>query len=123
MINRRGFLGLLATGTALAFIPIQLKLGLKHRFDSTQDYGNCLTLRPNERYDNLPPRVLNTLHKDAKYILPPGTLYEIRATIPTNFGRHKRVAWYYNCYMTIQSNPRSRIVEEYGYIFISQHRA
>ena len=61
MISRRGFLGLLATGTALAFIPIQLKLGIEHRFDSTQDYGNCLTLRSNERYDNLPPRILNTL--------------------------------------------------------------
>jgi len=123
MINRRSFLKLSIALPALAFIPTQLNLVTGHRHGNVYEDGKCITLKSGVRYDNLPIRILNILHEDAKYMLLPGTLYELRGIIPINFGRYRQVAWYYNRYMTIQANQQFRLLPEDGYIFISQHRA
>ena len=93
MLNRRGFLKLSIAAPALAFIPIQLNLVTGHRFSNVYEDGKCITLKHYERYANLPIRILNILHEDAKSMLLPGTLYELRGIIPINFGRYRQVAW------------------------------
>ena len=95
---------------------------INRRFDSTCENGYFIPLKFDERYDNLPIMVLDALHKDAKSILPPDTLYEIRATIPDIRGWHKQLAWYYHPNMTVQTNLQPRLLPEFGYFFISQHR-
>mgnify|MGYP000550530459 CR=1 FL=1 len=46
-----------------------------------------------ELIGKLDPIFFDVLHEDAKKILKPGTLYEVRRTIPYDFGRSHGIGW------------------------------
>ena len=129
-ISRRHFLGIASTGMLATFIapgalfrPSKLKKGTK--FNPFCEYSNGIPLASSVKYSNLPELVKHILHKDAKRILPKGTIYEIRAKVPQYYGRDKRIAWYYNSYMEQQVIGDLKSIEyipEYGYILVGRYR-
>ena len=96
---------------------------LRH-FDPTKEYFKGL--RYEGKYTDLPcsPSTVG-LHESARRILPEGLYYEIRASIPTNFGRDKSVYWNYTPNMKYR--PFRCIIPVYdsaeGYFFIGGYLA
>ena len=122
MLNRRGFLKLLTAASAIALIPKQLLLPIKPRFYPMHEYGMAIPLTFKNTALNsrqIDPFALKYLHESASKILPNGTFYEIRRTIPSFYDRAGKIAWYYHPYMKEQSDLN---VLGDGHILIGQYK-
>ena len=100
-ITRRKFIGLSGSAILASFLApgklfVLAKLPAGQRFDPSQDYSNELLLALEVKCNNLPQIIRDVLHKDARTVLPVGTIYELIFKFPQNFGLHKAAAWYYS---------------------------
>jgi len=48
-----------------------------------------------DKFERDMPRHIEMLHEMARKKLPPGTVYDLRAKIPSDYGRNRGVAWYH----------------------------
>jgi hypothetical protein len=48
-----------------------------------------------EKFERDMPQHIEMLHQMAREKLPPGTVYDIRGKIPSDYGRSRGVAWYH----------------------------
>lgn len=104
--TRRDFLaGIAATAMAAAVPFVRPEPGL---FDRTREYGNAIEFHTSnvdkEDIGDLIDILMTKLGADARKTLPPGTRFEIRGKIPTDFGRRRGLAWYYNPDMRLESH-------------------
>ncbi len=65
-----------------------------------ENSSECLSLRELGRasvseFERDMPQHLEMLHEMARKKLPPGTVYELRGKIPSDYGRSRGVAWYH----------------------------
>lgn len=82
---------------------------------------------PNE-FDLRCNDVLLSLHEMAKKKLPPGTVYEIRGKVRSDYGRSRGLAWYTNLHMQ-EDRPiggipyPGKLNELAGYTFLGRFKA
>jgi hypothetical protein len=84
-------------------------------FDATKDYGRAVPICG--KYTDIDVNnnsVIQRLRQEADLRLPRGLYYEIRAKIPTDFGRDKGLAWYHAPGM-YSEEPNLRIIPAGGY--------
>jgi hypothetical protein len=103
-VNRRSFFKFLAASATVVAVPgIALKPLYAHvapsasqilGFLAGKEYGMSVML-PGP-YSEWPDWTNDFLVEDARKYLPKGTVIEVRACIPTDFGRTHAAAWYTN---------------------------
>ena len=118
-MNRREFLTLALIGGTSLLIPNLVTS--KPKFNFEFEYGNCFPYLG--QYREIPDLPLKILHDDARTILPRGTYYEIRGSIPQCYGRDKLLAWYRAPYMVRRAHELTHMDIEGGYLFVSGHYA
>ena len=62
-------------------------------FNPSSIYGNAIHYLGT--YTAIPQLTKDILHKEARHILPPRQYYELRGTIPQNYGGNKELCWIY----------------------------
>ena len=62
-------------------------------FDPGRIYGNAIHYTG--KYTAIPQDAKDVLHKGARDILPPGQYYELRGSIPVQYGGKKELYWAY----------------------------
>ena len=101
-IDRREFLKIAGATTATIALPVGwvFKPSLTKDFDRNKEYGNSISMTGAGKYtkDQI-ITALKILIPDARKILPRGVFYEIRAKIPSDYGRSTGFAWYYNRFL------------------------
>ena len=117
-MNRREFLTLSLVGGSSLLIP---NLITPPKFNPEFEYGRCIPYTG--RYSEVSELALKILHDDARKVLPKGTYYEIRGSIPMKRGRDKVLAWYKGPYMEYRSQQKMQVIGEGSCLFISGHYA
>ncbi len=131
-ITRRKFLKISAYCGAAALASSSLVKVVESFDDKWKDfkpnyeYGNWIPYFSTEGFEERKKQIMNTLISDAKTILPPGTIYELRMKVPTDFGT-RGVAWYYGPTIPkrlVDYSKNPKIEKTYGhYYLVGRYRA
>ena len=101
-VTRRDFLsfGVVATATILS-VPVLFHSVKVKAFNVSGEYSNAVGWYSSDlggldvkTKSDFMARVSRHLVSDAESVLPPGTRYERRMCLPSNFGRECGAAWY-----------------------------
>ena len=127
MLNRREFLKLSGVVAAAFAIAPQVLIEREYAFDPSWEYGAAIPVTDYNNEEML-KMVMEQLRGDIIKYLPPGTKYEIRAKIPTDFGRSKALSWYYHPRMaSLPIMEPSTKIEKFddfrGYAILGRFRA
>lgn len=99
-MNRRQFLESLAAGVIIATAPLidiepTQELDAPD-FDVDAEYGKAIYFTSKDACDSGLDYAKNLLIRDAKHFLPMTSIFEIRRSVPLDFGRRHGLAWYYH---------------------------
>jgi len=106
-LSRRGFLKVLGVGAATVALPASTLQAIaesveaafeRDKFNPVCEYGNAIPIIPGRASNPAIEReVIRCLAKDLRKHIPRKYLPKVqfRKSVPTNYGRTSRIAWYY----------------------------
>ncbi len=112
-MKRRTFLGLMSAGVVSLGAPFYPTVA-SHEFDWTAEHGQavCFATGSGIKFADYRNMIRDELVQQARRHLPKGAPFEIRITVPMDYGRRIDMAWYYSPGMGMRGGHKVEVLDE-----------